>query len=176
MKINNINSKLFEKIKVFVLDFDGVLTNNLVQLDSDGNEFVSCSRSDGLAFDVLRKLNKKVYILSSETNLVVQARAKKLKVPVIQGVRDKVDSLKLIAAENNCELSEIIFIGNDLNDYNSILLCGYSACPQDSHPKIKKIVNTVLQTNGGKGVLRELLEDVFNLDFVDILFNEKEKG
>lgn len=174
MKINYMNSDSFDKIKVFVLDFDGVLTNNLVQLDSDGKEFVSCSRSDGLAFDVLKKLNKTVYILSSETNPVVQARANKLKVPVIQGVMDKVDSVKLIATKNKCKLSEIIYIGNDLNDYNPIQLCGYSACPQDSHSKIKEIVDIVLQTNGGKGVLRELLEERFNLDFVDILFSDKE--
>ena len=101
--------------------------------------------------------------LSSETNLVVQARANKLKVPVIQGVMDKVDSVKLIANKNKCKLSEIIYIGNDLNDYNPIQLCGYSACPQDSHSKIKEIVDIVLQTNGGKGVLRELLEERFNV-------------
>lgn len=61
---------------VFV--FDGVLTNNLVHLDQNGNELVSCSRSDGLAFNALRKLNKTAYILSKEKNTVVSSRAKKI--------------------------------------------------------------------------------------------------
>jgi 3-deoxy-D-manno-octulosonate 8-phosphate phosphatase KdsC-like HAD superfamily phosphatase len=47
-----------DNIDAFVFDFDGVLTNNLVHLNQDGNEWVSCSRADGLAFDVLRKLDK----------------------------------------------------------------------------------------------------------------------
>ena len=51
-------------IDALVFDFDGVLTNNLVHLDQDGKEWVSCSRADGLAFDVLRKLKKSAYILS----------------------------------------------------------------------------------------------------------------
>jgi len=63
-------------IDAFVFDFDGVLTNNLVHLDQDGKEWVSCSRADGLAFDVMRKLEKPSYILSTEKNPVVSARAK----------------------------------------------------------------------------------------------------
>ncbi len=52
-----------EDIDVFFFDFDGVLTNNLVIVDQNENEFVTCSRADGLAFDVLRKLKKSVYIV-----------------------------------------------------------------------------------------------------------------
>ena len=69
-----------KNIDVFVFDFDGVLTNNMVHLDENGKEFVSCSRGDGLAFDVLRKLKKPAYILSTEKNTVVSARAKKLQI------------------------------------------------------------------------------------------------
>ena len=76
-----------DNIDVFVFDFDGVLTNNLVQIDENGKESVSCSRADGLAFDVLRKLNKSVYILSTEKNPVVLARAKKLKVKVFKELK-----------------------------------------------------------------------------------------
>ena len=57
-----------DKLDLIIFDFDGVLTNNLVFLDQNGNESVSCSRADGLAFDVLRKLGKPTYILSTEKN------------------------------------------------------------------------------------------------------------
>ena len=162
-----------DEIDAFVFDFDGVLTNNLVQIDENGKESVSCSRADGLAFDVLRKLNKPAYILSTEKNLVVKARAKKLNIPAIQGVDNKVEIIKKLAAENNYSLKNILYVGNDLNDYLVIQLCGYSVCPADSHPKIKGISSVNLSTNGGDGIVRELLEEVFNLDFIKILYQSK---
>jgi 3-deoxy-D-manno-octulosonate 8-phosphate phosphatase (KDO 8-P phosphatase) len=161
---------LLDNIDAFIFDFDGVLTNNLVQMDENGRESVSCSRADGLAFDVLRKLNKSVYILSTEKNLVVRARAKKLNVPVVQGVSDKVKAIKELVDENHYNLKNILYVGNDLNDYLVMQLCGYSACPADSHPKIKHIADICLNSNGGNGVVRELLEEVLKIDFIKILY------
>jgi 3-deoxy-D-manno-octulosonate 8-phosphate phosphatase (KDO 8-P phosphatase) len=158
------------KIDLIVFDFDGVLTDNKVLVDQNGNESVSCSRSDGLGFDVLKILRKSAYIISTEKNLVVSARAKKLNIPVLQGVRDKSHIIKNISKEKNVKLSKILFVGNDLNDYYAMQLCGYSACPSDSHPKIKDIASFVLKTKGGNGVLRELLEEVFELNVIEILY------
>jgi 3-deoxy-D-manno-octulosonate 8-phosphate phosphatase (KDO 8-P phosphatase) len=162
-----------DDIDAFVFDFDGVLTNNLVQIDENGKESVSCSRADGLAFDVLRKLNKPAYILSTEKNLVVKARAKKINIPAIQGVADKVKAIKKLAAENSYSLKNILYVGNDLNDYLVMQLCGYSVCPADSHSKIKSVSSVILSTNGGDGIVRELLEEVLNLDFIKILYQPK---
>ena len=162
-----------DDIDAFVFDFDGVLTNNLVQIDENAKESVSCSRADGLAFDVLRKLNKPAYILSTEKNLVVKARAKKLNIPAIQGVADKVEAIKKLAVDNSYSLKNILYVGNDLNDYLVMQLCGYSACPADSHSKIKNVSSIILGTNGGDGIVRELLEEVFNLDFIKILYQTK---
>ena len=159
-----------EDIDAFIFDFDGVLTNNLVHLDQNGKESVSCSRADGLAFDVLRKLDKPAFILSTENNPVVTMRAKKLKVPVVQGVENKVEAIKKLVNKNNYNLKNILYVGNDLNDYLVMQLCGYTICPTDSHPKIKEISDVVLKTNGGNGVVRELLEDVLSLDFIKILY------
>ena len=161
-----------DNIDALVFDFDGVLTNNLVHLDQNGNEFVSCSRADGLAFDVLRKLQKPTYILSTEKNPVVTARANKLQIPVIQGVKDKTESIKRLADRENFELQKVLYVGNDLNDYRVMQLCGYTACPIDSHEMIKSSVTTVLKTKGGNGIVRELLEEVFLLDFIEILYPE----
>ena len=162
-----------EDIDAFIFDFDGVLTNNLVHLDQNGKESVSCSRADGLAFDVLRKLDKPAFILSTENNPVVTMRAKKLKVPVVQGVDDKVEAIKKLVNKNNFNLKNILYVGNDLNDYLVMQLCGYSACPADSHSKIKSVSSIILSTNGGDGIVRELLEEVLNLDFIKILYQPK---
>ena len=84
--------------------------------------------------------------------------------------RDKSHIIKNISKEKNVKLSKILFVGNDLNDYYAMQLCGYSACPSDSHPKIKDIASFVLKTKGGNGVLRELLEEVFELNVIEILY------
>jgi len=163
LSINNIDA--------FIFDFDGVLTNNLVYLDQHGTETVCCSRADGLAFEVLRKLNMPAYILSTEVNPVVTARAKKLKIPVLQGLNNKALALKSLAKEKNYIMDRILYIGNDLNDYYAIKACGFSVCPADSHQLIKDIVDIVLKTSGGMGVARELLEEILSIDFIKILHN-----
>jgi YrbI family 3-deoxy-D-manno-octulosonate 8-phosphate phosphatase len=161
-----------DDIDLFVFDFDGVLTDNIVHIDNNGNEMVSCSRADGLAFDVLRKLDKPCQILSTENNTVVSVRANKLGISVLQGVKNKEKALRNLVKRKSYKLSNILYVGNDLNDYNSMRISGLSVCPADSHPKIKKISNFVLKTNGGKGIVRELLEDVLSLDFIEILYNK----
>ena len=154
--------KLFlDDIEAFVFDFDGVLTDNNVLVDENGKESVKCSRADGLAFDVLNKLNKPVYIISTERNPVVEARAKKLNVPVLQGVKNKVETVVELTNLKGYSLDNILFTGNDLNDYNVMQLCGHTACPIDSHKRIKSIAQIVLNTKGGNGVVRELIEEIF---------------
>ena len=160
-----------DDVDIIIFDFDGVLTDNYVHLDQQGNEIVVCSRADGLAFDALRKLNQSVYILSTEKNKVVTARAKKLKVPVIQGVKDKSIAIKDLAVTEGFKLKRVLYLGNDLNDYYAMKLCGFTICPSDSHKKIIEISDVELKTAGGKGVVRELLEDVFELDLLKILYN-----
>ncbi len=131
IKINEVNA--------FIFDFDGVLTDNFVYLDQNGIEAVSCSRADGLAFDVLRKLKKSVYILSTEKNTVVSTRAEKLGVPVLQGIENKKEALRDLVSKQSYQLANILYVGNDLNDYQAMKICGFTVCPADSHEKIKQI-------------------------------------
>jgi YrbI family 3-deoxy-D-manno-octulosonate 8-phosphate phosphatase len=159
-----------DKIDAFIFDFDGVMTNNKVYLCQDGKEIVCCHRSDGIAFDVLRKLNKPSFIISTEKNCVVSMRANKLKIKAIQGVNDKVKAIKKLSLNNNYNLKNIFYVGNDLNDYYAMKICGFSACPADSHIKIKNLSDIILKTNGGEGVVRCLIEDVFEINILKILY------
>ena len=166
MKSKKIN---IDNLDALIFDFDGVLTDNKVHLDQHGNEWVSCNRSDGLAFDVLRKIKKSTYILSTEKNKVVVARAKKLKIPALFGIQNKVEALKELSKKKRFNLDRTLYVGNDLNDYEAIKLCGYSACPSDSHKMIKKIVTFRLDGKGGSGVVRELVENILKINFLKIL-------
>jgi len=169
--MNEQSAKIkIDDIDVFVFDFDGVMTNNLVYLDQDGRELVSCSRGDGLAFDLLRKINKPSYILSTEKNPIVTARAKKLKIPALQGIDDKVTAIRELASKEGFDLERVLYVGNDVNDYWIMQECGYTACPSDSHLIIKQNATVILDAQGGAGVIRELLEDVLELNFINILY------
>jgi 3-deoxy-D-manno-octulosonate 8-phosphate phosphatase (KDO 8-P phosphatase) len=143
--------------ELIAFDFDGVLTDNKVYVDENGKESVVCNRSDGLAVAFLRKKFPLV-ILSTETNLVVGQRAKKLGVEVYQGVGDKREMLLNLCEEKRLNIDKVIFIGNDINDLGAIEVCGFSMAPADAHPRVIKEVDHVFDTKGGNGVMREFCE------------------
>ena len=161
-----------DHIDALVFDFDGVLTDNTVFVNEDGKEWVRCNRGDGLAFKYLAKLGVKSYIISSETNRVVLARANKLNVPALYGISNKVEALQDLSVREGLDLSRVFYTGNDLNDFQAMKICGFSACPADSHPKIKEIATFKLNTNGGMGIVREILEDLLKQDIMTIVFRD----
>jgi len=166
---------MFDRLEALIFDFDGVLTDDRVWVDQSGREMVCCNRRDGLAFDVLRKHEIKMYILSTETNPVVLKRGEKIKIPVHQGSGDKLASLEELGESQAFSLKNTFYTGNDLNDYFAMKACGFSACPADSHPKILQIAMFPLKTKGGHGVVRELVESVFQLNMMNILFSSSLK-
>ena len=155
-------------------DFGGVLTDNKVFVDQFGRESVVCDRADGLAFDVLRKLNIPVTILSTEANPVVSVRAKKLKIACVQGISDKAETLLEFVKRNKYDFENILYVGNDVNDLLAMKLCGYRVCPADSHPEILSLANFPLETRGGSGVFREIVEKVMKQSVSQILYAERQ--
>jgi len=113
-------------IELLVLDFDGVLTNNLVHVLDDGREAVTCSRSDGMGLERLRARGIKVVVLSKETNPVVSSRCKKLNLTCYQGVEDKAAVFETIVSEQGATLDRTVYVGNDVNDLECMRLarCG----------------------------------------------------
>ena len=155
-----------KKFRTIFLDFDGVLTNNKVIVDENGKESVSCSRSDGLAIDILKSNRIKLFIVSTEKNNVVVKRAEKLGIDCYNDIKNKEKALIDIAKKNNLNLSDCIFIGNDLNDYKAMEICGIKICPNDSHQVIKSIADYITKKNGGDGVLREVVENFLEIDMI----------
>lgn len=154
-----------KSISLLVFDFDGVLTDNRVWVFEDGREAVACSRADGLAFDLLRKLEKPTLVLSTEKNPVVSARAKKLNVEVLQAIEDKGRVLSQYCEEHGFSLEEVMFVGNDLNDLSALRIVGHSVAVADAHPAVRKEARYILETSGGHGVAREVVENILELDW-----------
>ena len=151
--------KMPEKIALLVMDFDGVLTDDRVWVDQDGNEMVASSRADGLGLERLRNLTQiPAMVLSKETNRVVAARCKKLDLPVIQSVQDKPKTLEGLLKERGIKKEEVVYIGNDLNDLACFPLVGFAVAPASAQSEVRQHADLVLKNAGGLGAVRELCE------------------
>ena len=126
-----------KKIKLIVYDFDGVMTDNKVYIDQNGNEMVQVSRADGLGVSEIIKLGIQQIIMSTEVNPVVTQRAIKLKIPCLQGLDNKKDALLDYSKKNDIDLKNVAYVGNDTNDMGAMEIAGFSFCPNDSHESIK---------------------------------------
>ncbi len=150
-------------IRAVVMDFDGVHTDDRVLVGLDGSEFVTCSRSDGMGLELLRKAGFDLLILSKEQNPVVRARAAKLKIDVQHGLETKLANLEAWCRAKRLDLAEVAYVGNDINDLECLRAAGVSVAPADAHPAVLKEAAVVLNRNGGFGALRELADMLLNV-------------
>ncbi len=152
----------FKSIKLLLLDFDGVLTDNMVWVSENGTETVKCYRSDGIGISRIVQLGIKVVIISTEKNKVVSERAKKLKLEVYQGVNDKKEVVKKISKKYKIPLSRTAFLGNDINDIPALEVVGFPFGVGDSFQEINNKIIYKTKKNGGHGAVRELCDKIFN--------------
>lgn len=148
------------KIKMVVFDFDGVFTDNRVIVLQDGSEGVLCNRSDGLGLEMLRDAGVELLVISAEINPVVSARCTKLRIPCMQGIKDKLETLKREVEKRSVSLDETVFIGNDINDVPCLENVGFPVCVADAHPDVFVSVHYVTSRNGGYGAVRELCDAI----------------
>ena len=147
------------RVSLLVMDFDGVMTDDRVWVDAQGNEMVAANRGDGLGLERLQKLTDiQTMVISKETNRVVAARCKKLDIPLLQGVDEKPESLEKLLKQRGMPAEEVIYIGNDLNDLPCFPLVGFSVVPANALPEMKTAADLVLKKNGGFGAVRELCD------------------
>ena len=147
---------------ILFYDFDGVMTDNTVIMDEHGIESVRVNRSDGLAISALKKMGFAQAIVSTEKNNVVSMRAEKLGILCMQGLEDKKSVLLDYCIDSSINPELCVFVGNDINDLEVMNSVGYPVCPSDAHSKIISISRFVLNTKGGNGVIRELLDLITN--------------
>ena len=149
-----------EQIDLIVSDFDGVITDNRVWVNEEGIEYVAAYRSDSIGVQYLRTIGIEVMILSSELNRVVEARARKMGVEVIQGIglHDKGRVMREVLEQKNIKVENVIYIGNDLNDLPCFEVAGWSVAVADAYPAVLRAADHVLSKTGGHGALRELID------------------
>ena len=143
-------------IDLLVLDFDGVLTDDRVLVDQHGHEAVFCHRGDGWGLARLREAGVGILVLSAETNPVVSARCKKLKIEAVQACDDKLAALQQIARTRGIAPGRIAYVGNDVNDLACLAWVGTPIAVADAAPDVRAACRHVTTRPGGHGAVREV--------------------
>lgn len=155
-------SKDFKKIKLFIADVDGTLTDAGMYYSENGDEFKKFNTKDGLGIRLLREAGIKTGFITSENTKIVENRASKLKVDYLY--QGKINEGKLAIAKEICDkerisLEEVAYIGDDVNCIELLNAVGFAACPADAHEKVKAIPNIhVMNISGGAGCVREWID------------------
>ncbi|MBG0822352.1 N-acetylneuraminate synthase family protein [Planomonospora sp. ID91781] len=147
-------------VDAVITDFDGVHTDDRAYVGEDGRETVAVNRSDGMGVSLLRRSGVKIMIMSTEQNPVVSARARKLGVPVLQGLTDKRTVLRDWLAIEGLDPARVAYVGNDVNDLGPMSDVGWPVAVPDAHPRVRAAARVVLTRPGGAGAVRELCDRV----------------
>ncbi len=146
------------EVRLVVFDFDGVMTDNRVWVDGEGHEYVAASRGDGMGLVRLRQAGVELMVLSTEVNPVVAARCRKLDIPYVQGIQDKAEALRSLLVKRGLDPSQVVFVGNDVNDLACFEIAGCAAAPADAEPEVLRQADLLLSRRGGHGAVRELCD------------------
>lgn len=149
-------------IAAIAFDFDGVFTDNTVLVDETDRESVRVSRADGMGIALLRELGISMTVISSESNPVVEARCRKLRLPVVQGVEEKGVAVRNWIESQGISRDRVTFIGNDENDIPAFEAVRWAIGPSDAQSSVRPLVHALLPPLGGHGVLREMASRIAN--------------
>jgi len=152
------------KIKLFICDVDGTLTDGGMYYSQNGDELKKFNTQDGMGFKLLRLAGIKTAIITTENTKIIENRAKKLKVDYIfQGVENKLKVVKSICIKEGVSLNDVAYIGDDINDIEVLENVGLAACPKNAVDKVKEIPNIIhLSKKGGDGAVREFVKIVLS--------------
>ena len=152
--------KLPKTIKIVVTDFDGIITDNCVYIDDDGKTSRKLNYKDIMAFSLLLKNGFKIGIISGEKNSAIELIKNKFNIEdVHQGIRNKLEVLRSIVEKYNLTLNEIVYIGDDVNDLESLKYVKYPITVPNAVKQVKTIKNIQITTNiGGNGAFREIVD------------------
>lgn len=166
-KNKDSSSKNQNQIKMFLTDCDGCLTDGGMYYSEKGDELKKFNTKDGMAFSFLKKAGVITGIITGEDTEINKRRAKKLNIDILEsGCKDKLEKVKELCTKYKINLENVCYIGDDINDLEILKVVGLSCCPADAVDTIKENVKYIASSNGGQGVIREVV-DKFN-NIIDI--------
>lgn len=153
---------MLQDIKFIVIDVDGTLTDGGIYYDNQGNELKKFNTKDAAGFFVAKRLGVKTIVLTGRCSLSTEKRVKELGCDfVFQNVKDKFTFLNDFMINNQISKNNLAYIGDDLNDLQSMKLAGFVACPLDSCKEVKDVADYISSCKGGNGAVRDVFEYLF---------------
>lgn len=156
--------EIMNDITTFIFDVDGVLTDGTVHVSQTGEMLREMNIRDGFAMKAAIESGYNVCIISGGSNEGVRIRLRNLGITDIHlGSPDKVETFKEYITLYNIRPEQVLYMGDDIPDFHVMKLVGLPTCPQDSVPEIKEISNYISHRNGGKGAVRDVIEQVMKV-------------
>ncbi len=151
-------------ITTFIFDVDGVLTDGMITINTHGEMFRTMNTKDGFALKTALQQGFNICIISGGTNEGVRIRLEKLGIKHIYlGIHNKIKTLNAYVSEQNIKLENILYMGDDIPDLPVMKVVGLACCPNDAVAEIKNVSHYISHKNGGKGCVREIIEQVLKV-------------
>ncbi len=148
-----------KKVRLLLLDVDGILTDGKIIVDSSGNEIKEFFVQDGMGLKLLQRCGVEVGILSSRTSVPVTHRAKELGIKLVrQGNLKKLEAYESILKELNLSDVEVAYLGDDLVDIPVLKKVGLAVTVPEAWPPVKDVVHYITVRSGGRGAVREVCD------------------
>lgn len=161
--MSNYKEKLL-KVNTFIFDYDGVLSDGQVILTSDGDALRSANVKDGYAMQLAIKKNYRIAIISGGYSESMKHRFESLNIKdVFLGVDKKIDVYNQYLKTNNLEKENVLFMGDDIPDYEIMQAAGVPTCPSDAVEEIKRIATYISHQSGGHGCVRDIIEQTLKV-------------
>jgi 3-deoxy-D-manno-octulosonate 8-phosphate phosphatase (KDO 8-P phosphatase) len=158
---------LFEDVKHFIFDIDGVLTDGTLLIDSEGNQLRSMNIKDGYAIQLAVKKGFTVSIISGAKGEGLQKRLMGLGVADYHlGITNKLEKLQEISVSNAIDLNKTLYMGDDMPDVEVMKKVLLPCCPSDACDEVKAVSKFISSREGGQACVREVIEKVLKLHHV----------
>ena len=158
-----VKISVLRSIKLFATDVDGVLTDAGMYYSESGDEWKKFNTRDGMGIKLLQRAGIITAIVTQERTKLVARRAERLMIPELhQGVMDKLSLVRDMSARYGLTLSQVAYIGDDINDLETLKAVGFSATPADGMPQVAAAVDYICRKKGGEGAVREIIEMILD--------------
>jgi 3-deoxy-D-manno-octulosonate 8-phosphate phosphatase (KDO 8-P phosphatase) len=156
--------EIMNQITTFVFDIDGVLTDSSVHITPSGEMLRIMNIRDGFAMKAALETGYNVCIISGGSNEGVRIRLRNLGITDIHlGASNKVETFREYTELYHINPENVLYMGDDIPDFHVMKLVGLPTCPQDARPEIKAISKYISHINGGKGAVRDVIEQVMKV-------------
>lgn len=147
------------KIKMFIMDVDGTLTDGKIYIGNDGEAMKAFNPKDGLGIKLLIKHDIMPVIITGRTSEIVRRRCQEIGIQILfQGITKKAAKVKELMKTYDLQPEEVCYIGDDLNDLGAMKAAGVSFAPADCAKQIRPYIDILLTKQAGEGPVREAID------------------